>query len=318
MKKIIIIIASFFIVCCTKQIEIDIPHEKPKLVVYSTIVPFTLPSPKILELMLQSSAHIFDSIANNIGDATVLYYENDILKDTLQYVDSSQTYHISHSISNYPIVGNTYSIVIIKEGFDTLCCSTKIPSKVLITDTTILPVAYRNETGDVYSEISITFTDPADEENFYEIAVSDVAFKYDNPLDYYELFTYENIITSESYYPSVLNFEIRQPKYLLFSDKTFNGTEKTIRFFYIPPQLEGEERFIIPHYISMHLRNVTEEYYTFKTSMIHHINSNTETVLYGMGEPLNVLSNITNGYGLFAGFNNDIVTIQLPQQKIPK
>ncbi|MCD6111939.1 MAG: DUF4249 family protein [Bacteroidales bacterium] len=88
MNKIYIIVFTLILISCTKEIEINIPEEKHKLVAYSTIVPFTFPNPKPLGLTLQSSLHIFDTSTSIINDAMILYYENDLLKDTLRYVDS--------------------------------------------------------------------------------------------------------------------------------------------------------------------------------------------------------------------------------------
>jgi len=76
------------------------------------------------------------------------------------------------------------------------------------------------------------------------------------------------------------------------------------------------QNVLYDHYISIHLRNITEEYYKFKTTMIQNLYSKQEDILYGMGEPLNVKSNIKNGYGLFAGFNNDIVSFHFDEQII--
>lgn len=311
MNKIYFVIITLFLFSCTKEIEIEIPKNKAKLVVYSTIVPFTLPMPKNLGIKLQSSKYIFDTTTSKIGGAQVLYYENMILKDTLKYVDSINTYVIP--LSDYPVENNSYSIKIIKEGYDTITASTTIPSKVNITDTAITPIAYFDETGSVFSELAITFTDPVNETNYYEIAVSDIGFTYDNYENFYELSTNDNIITSESYYPSLMRFDVHKPKYLLFTDKEFNGLKHTFYIYYTPPQFEEEKRFIADHFISIHLRNVTEEYYKFKTTMIQQLNSKQEDILYGMGEPLNVKSNIKNGYGLFAGFNNDIVSLHIPE-----
>lgn len=316
MKHIIVIIISVLLFSCTKEIEIGIPQQKHKLVAYSTIVPLTFPAPKPVGIKLQSSLHIFDNSPSRIADAFVLYFENDFLKDTLEYSDSLDIYSISNNITDYPIAGNTYSVRIYKDGFDTITATTRIPSKVKITDTTIVPIAYVDETGNVFSEISITFTDPVDETNFYEIAVSDIAFQYDSSRYFYKLSTYDNIITSESYYPSLIRFDVDKPKYLLFNDKTINGKERTLTVYYNPPQREDDNRYIANHYISLHLRNVTEDYYKFKTSMIQHLNNNKEDILYGMGEPVNIISNIDNGYGLFAGFNNDIVSFFIPEQII--
>lgn len=317
MSKIFFVTIILFLFSCTKEIEIGIPKEKPKLIVYSTIVPLTFPHPKGLGIKLQSSKHIFDTTKNIIDDALVLYYEDNVIKDTLKYVDSLDIYPISNTMSDYPIAGKNYSIKVIKNGFETITANTTIPSKVNIIDTVITPIAYFDETGSVFSEISVTFTDPVDDVNYYEIAVSDIAFDYDNPNDYYELTTYDNIITSESYYPSLIRFDVDKPKYLLFTDKEINGQTHTLNIYYTPPQEETDKkRYISNHYISVHLRNVTEEYYKFKTTMIQQLYSRQEDILYGMGEPLNVVSNIKNGYGLFAGFNNDIVSFHIPKQVI--
>ena len=316
MKNIIILIVSLLLFSCTKEVEIEIPQEKPKIVAYSTIVPFTLPSPKPLGIKLRSSLHIFDNSQSKIDDAIVIYFENGVLKDSLKYIDSLDMYSISNNISNYPIAGNTYSVQIQKSGYENITATTKIPSKVVITDTAIVPISYIDETGDCFSEIAVTFTDPVDEINYYEIAVSVIAFKYDSAKYFYELSTHDNIITSESYYPSLIRFDVDKPKYLLFNDKSINGKEYTLRVYYSPPQEEDANRYILNHSISVHLRNVTEDYYKFKTSMMQHLYNKEEDILYGMGEPINIISNVNNGYGLFAGFNNDIVSLFVPEQII--
>jgi hypothetical protein len=50
------------ILSCTKEIEVVIPPAKPKLVVYSTFVPFTPPQPKNFELKVYATANIFDTV----------------------------------------------------------------------------------------------------------------------------------------------------------------------------------------------------------------------------------------------------------------
>ncbi len=315
-KSYTLLLILTILLSCSKEIEIVIPERKPTLVAYSTLVPLTFPHPKSLYITLQHTGHIFDSIKYFINDATILYYENGIFKDTLNCKDSTGSYDITTSLNDYPVEGNSYSIKIIKEGYKTATAKTIIPSKVVIKDTAVTPIAYFDDTGSVFSQVSVTFDDPPDEVNFYELAISDIAFSYDNPKSFYELTTYDNIVTSESYYPSLLRFDLDKPKYLLFTDKKINENEYTLNVYYTPPQIEDSHRYISNHYINIHLRNVTEEYYKYKTSMIEHLNGKKEDVLYGMGEPINVTSNIQNGYGLFAGFNNDIVSIRINKQII--
>ncbi len=319
MKKITVLIFVFILLSCTKETEIEIPHTKPKLVAYSTIVPFTFPKPKPLGVTLESSSHIFDKSQNKIDDAVVMYFENDILKDTLKYINTLGIYSISNNISDYPKEGYKYSIKIYRDGFDTIYAETQIPQRVEVIDTSIIPISYIDETGSAFSEVSLTFKDPIDEVNFYEVCVSDIAFQYDTVSDFKALSTYDNIVTSESYYPSLISLDSQLPRSLLFSDKSINGEKYTLRFYYTPPQREDEKgRYVTDHYISIHLRNVTEDYYKFKTSMLEQSYHNREDMLYGMGEPVNIISNIQNGYGLFAGFNNHIVSCFIPYQLIDK
>ena len=212
------------LISCSKKIEINIPVRTPRIVVNSTLVPFTLPRPKSLYLDIQSSAPIFDTVQNNvIADATVLLYSNGNFLDTIHYVDSLSIYLLKPNLT--PLTGDNLTVKVMKQGYESVSASTRIPSRVLITDTAITPVAYFGETGNPYSELKITFKDPANEINFYELAVSTISFSnYDNPFDYYDLTTADEIITSESYYPSLIKFDLDRPKYLLFKDKKKRAT----------------------------------------------------------------------------------------------
>jgi hypothetical protein len=60
-KTLSLFFVLLFFTSCTKELEIKIPEKEPKLVVSSTIVPFTMPMPVRLGLELQSSLNIFDT-----------------------------------------------------------------------------------------------------------------------------------------------------------------------------------------------------------------------------------------------------------------
>lgn len=303
---------------CSKEVEIEFPVHEPKLVVYSTISPWILPNPKPLNIFVQQTSQLSDTANYPVNDALVVYLKNNIITDTLECSDIPGMYWISKNMADYPEEGNIYSIKILKPGYEPVTASTTIPSKVAILTAKVIPVAYFDEDGLAYSEVSITFEDPANEVNYYELAISNISFKYDNQTDFYKLSTTNQIITSESYYPSLLRFDLKKPEYLLFNDKKINNSRYTLSVSYMAPQTVSEKRTISAHYITVHLRNVTEEYYRFKTTMIQHLYGNQEDFLYGMGEPLNVVSNVSNGYGLFAGFNADMVSLRIEEQVIER
>jgi hypothetical protein len=296
-------------ISCTKEIEINIPPSKPKLVVYCTFVPFTPPQPKNFEIKIYATAHIFDTIKYPITDAIVRLYKNGQFHDTLLYYPASDCYTMPGMF--FTDVGDEYSLIVERDGFETVTANTYIPSKVEIQDVTITPIAYIDEFGGAISEVEFSFVDPADEVNYYEIAISDLAFDYEENSDFYELSTSDNLITSQSYYPDLIRFDVPFPRSLLFSDSGINGQKHTLKVYYFPGRYICEISWIPQHYIAVHFRNVTKEYYDFKTTSIQQDYAKREDILYGMGEPVNVISNIENGFGIFSGFNNDFESFRI-------
>lgn len=316
--KYFIFVSMIFFLACTKEVEIDLPKQPNQMVVYSILSPIVFPLPKNLNLKLTYSKEISDSTNNMISDALVLYYINNQLKDTVEFVDSLGVYPLLQNMSDYPVAGDKCAIRIIKEGFEPVYSEAIIPSKVMITDSVnITQIAYIDDLGFAHSKASLTFIDPVDEVNYYEIAVTQTYnSNSDNPEHFFELNTNDEIITTQSYYPSAFLLDLKYPKYLLFTDETFNGEEHTVDFFYLPPQASEDYLFIINHNLSFHLRNVSEDYYKYKTTLIQSKNNNTEDILYGMGEPINVYSNIENGYGIFGAYNYDLQSFHFEKLKV--
>jgi len=308
---------AFFLSSCGKEleIEIEIPANNPKLVVNSTLVPYSLPGGKYLGIELGSSTSIFDTVTHNsIIDASVLLFKNNDFIDTLQYNPDNGLYSFGYGPFEGPSIGDKYAIQIFAEGYEQVWAETKIPEEVEIIEANIIPVAFINDHGGVWSEVVLTFDDPGNFNNYYEIVVvTDISDYLYDPENYSYLFSHESFITGESYYPSPLRFDLKEPKRLLFNDNSFNGEDVTLSFYYYPPQFMTDKRFISHHIVSVQLRNITEEYYLFKTSFLQSLYNQKEDILYGMGEPLNVFSNIENGYGIFAGFNESIVQILIPE-----
>ncbi len=316
-------ISVSLIISCdiTTEIEVDIPSKPPKLVINSTLVPSSIPGMKQLGIEISATTHIFDtSEYKPVTDATVLLFKNGEFVDTIKYVDTLQTrpgsYPVDYAPFSGPLPGDTYSIEVSAPGYEKVYANTTIPGKVEILDVSIIPVGFIDDSsviivggrrmgGGIWSEVTITFADPPEIENYYEIVVAWYGRFYDSK-SHFNLFTHESIITGESYYPSPMQPHLKHPRHLLFNDRSFNGEIKTLTFYYYPPQVWDGLHYISGHLMSLQLRNITAEYYYHKTTLLQSLNNQVEDVLYGMREPFNVFSNIENGHGIFAGFNEDI------------
>ncbi len=273
-------------------------------------MPFTPPYHKQFKVDLTSSVPILDTsnYKTIIPDATVYLFENNVIIDTLEYIDTAE-YYIS---SIYPQTGKEYKLEVSKTGLKEVTCMDIVPERVTIDAATVINYGGLDSNGEPFSEITLSFSDPENTGNFYEIVVSDAG----NLEDYFFLTANDEIITSESYYPSILMFDARSPQFLPFNDIKINGTSKELKIFYMPPRTifvdgNNEETFINSHVIDIHLRSISEKYYKFRTSYLQHLNNKRGDGLFGMNEPMNVYTNVENGYGIFAGYQEDIITIEV-------
>ena len=292
----IVIFSLVFIFSCTKEIKIQIPSEGTIIVVNCLFHPnFILPYPKPNYIEISQSTEIFDSTRKKIvNNAIVLITSEDNAVDTFKYIDSLKLYE---SLKFNPVNKKKYNLKVTVDGFNLVESSDLLPTPVKISDYSLIKYAGRDEEGEIFSEITVTFKDPGEEINFYEVQLTD-----------YRIFSNDPVITSENYYPSILSFGAKYPKSLPFNDEMINGETYNLKIFYFFPMSTNKDS-IETHTIFLHLNSISYNYYKYKTTLISHLYRKESDILYGQGEPLNVYTNIENGYGIFAGYNYDIITI---------
>ena len=247
-----------------------------------------------------------------VKDVNLLIFKNNQLFN-VNFIDSLGYFVLNYQSASGPLSGDTFEIVASAPNFKTVSAKTHIPEKVLIENFKIIPVVDFNEENFPFSEVELQFSDNIATENFYEIVLTRAGNIYDFK-EFFKLFTKDLSVLSESYYPRSVRFDLKAPVRLLFNDKLFNGKLKTFRFNYYPPFVRGLGGPQIPfHSISVQLRNVTKEYYLYYTSALQNRNNQTEDLLFGIPEPINVYSNISQGLGIFSGFNLDLKQVFIPE-----
>lgn len=293
------------------KLQIDLPAPNPRLVVHSTFTPFTPPIAKSFGISISQNVGVFDTLKiDQVPDAIVKLFINGQFDQDLKY-DSSYGYR--PNFYYFPKAGVEYSISVEKEGFETVTAKGTIPEKVLIKETNLIPFAALDDLKNPLSQLSVTFEDPTEQHNFYEIMV----LQDQDESSKFKLFTNDQVITSESYYPSPVAFDAKQPDRLLFSDKLINGKTYKLEVTYRAPLvISGGKKYINPHLIFLAFRSVSEDYYRYYTSLLKQMNAVRPEILFGAAEPGTVFSNIKNGYGVFAGYSEDNRTIQVDTIRI--
>ncbi len=132
----------------------------------------------------------------------------------------------------------------------------------------------------------------------------------------YSLFTSDNQITSEDYYPKLINFTSENPKTLLFK---MNANENSFSFAYSSPIVTNTIWLkTIPHTIRIELRRVSYAYYKYKTSLYKQQLDINGDILFGLPALANVYSNVANGYGIFGCYNSTDTIIDIEEYVVDK
>jgi hypothetical protein len=311
-KVSVLYILSIFLLSCTKEITIEIPEKPASLVIESLLVPYSV-NGKYLGIKVTGSQHIFDTTTMEpITNATILLYKDGVLKDTLEYDPSPDIsfYPLGFGPMQGPLAGEAYRVEVSAPGYKSVYAETLIPEKVRLDAVIIDRVGYFDDSGLVYSKLTISFTDPPEEDNYYEIVVTSIGMEY-RASAYRTLSTFEPFIVNEPHYPDETRIDLKNPNRLLFNDKTFNGQQTELDLYYFASQRLGVTHLLNSEILSVQLRNISYEYYLYQSTILHSSFNREADILYGLGEPMNVISNIENGYGIFAGFNNDVHHLEL-------
>lgn len=296
MLKIILITIVFLQVLLSCQKEITYESEfSPSLVVnaiYTNEKPFSF--------RFSTTEKIFYPY-NKISDSLhfKFYADSEVVLDTIFVSDSLVT-------SIYPQPFVHYSFELQAPDFEKLYATDSLPQLVAIEKATLKKAVGIDLSGDYISEAAITFQDPKGVRNYYELVI----FAGEEP------YTYWRYNGEEQYYDPVLLNEGDQDYYptsYFFSDELFNGNEYTILI-----RRSGQNISSGSGKIYSSLRSVSKSYYLYRKYYTRHAHNQQTGVgslddfLY-MGEPQNMYTNIENGFGIFAGFQETSTKMEITE-----
>lgn len=314
MKKIYaVLFACTLLMACETVVEVDVPRDTPKLVANAFINPDSL-----ISVRVSKSKFVLDHTPlTTVDHASVHVFENDALIEKLEFEGQGL-----YTSSFKPSEGKEYTLQVTADGFEGIEATTFIKNPVPIQE--IRYDTIRTEIGSscigedcttYYAtniKLHLKLDDPAEEENFYEIEVYKKAlhFSYepDSTGNYYPTDTviyYQSVyLSTEDPAVTDLEFEFEGEGYygetLLFSDEIFNGKPYTLDFKTDDYSINTEELIVI-------LKSMDEARYRYLRS--HELQDWNEGNPFA--EPVNVYSNVENGYGIFGGYSSDSYIVNI-------
>ena len=283
-------------------VDIKLPQHKPRLVIECLFKP-----DESFHLLIFRSLNMVDtkrSVA--IINAQVTLYENDIEIEKFSFNEELNGYFSQTK----PISLKKYKIVVSAPDLDEVTAESFIPEKVKIKDATTQS-SFRGATGSLspFNSISgtlqVQFNDLLNDENrFY-------AFKIES-IDFFTTQTYSNTYHSVSglqsdYYPLETGQDVVLVTNSLFKQQSFIARLDYLYTVFINSSNITDT--YLKSFYKVYLLSVSQEYYEYFRKLDDHI-ANQTADFFSSGNPVNVYSNIQNGYGIFAGYNEDVVEIK--------
>lgn len=280
--------------------QISLPDTGRKIVLNGLIN-----SDSLICVSVSKSIYVSDSdmVGKDLDNAKVYLYQDGLLIDSLKHDFKVNYWNIFGNYSSKkvkPVPGKEYRIVAKVPGLPDVSATAILPNPVKIekVDTTAIRfVTYRVIIdGKEYIsyedalKCNIQFSDPLDETNYYLFEVF-YKISYQIPI-YSRYFTCKDPVVEEYMYDGEINSGQEQLIGVVFSDKVINGKTYSLTLPISGSTTNGPREVIY-----FRLYSISENYYKYIRTL------NLYNAKHGkpLSEPVQVFSNITGGYGIFAG-----------------
>ncbi len=291
-KLILIIFLVPILFSCEKVIPFTGEVTQPKIVVNSLFQ-----SNRPWEVHISSSLSVIDTgTLSNIENASVVILDNQ--NNLIEFLDhDSLGFYYGNT---YPEAGQLYKIQVEAPNYVNINAEDQLPDSINISN---VDTSSSNIGDNERMDISITFTDPINFQNFYRIEI-EVGLLYEDDFGNMEYFEFPASMILED--PVFENYGGGPVIQGLFTDNSFDGEEKTIEIQIdnIVKEFDKDDQLEIDH-ITLLLYNITEPTYLFSKSYQVYESASGNP----FAQPVQVYSNVNNGFGIFGGAQVNIYAI---------
>lgn len=298
MKYLLLYSVLLFLFCACQKENVEIPDTGRKLVINGLITTDSLINVWISHSYFYKDLYMGWATFPEFDSADVRFYRNNIILDSLYYLDQNSSQYEVYPTSNYwsnkvfPLPGKEYEIMVKRPGFPDATATTTIPRFVKIER---IDTSRVKGTGSNFSmNCGIEFTDPPGEKNYYLFNIVKIqmfpwirrylAFDCHDPIIEEELSSNTGSGSSSGVVFDKYGFA--------FSDKLIDGKKYSLNVSFKVNQIPNTSYIYYFRLIS-----ITEDYFKF----IQTLNLFNATYTNPLAEPVMVYSNVSGGYGIFAG-----------------
>ena len=253
----------------------------------------------VYQVLVSNSLGIIDTSSYTFfDDATVELFEGNNLIANFNFNAASFLYEFKDVASLPLVAGNDYTLKVDVPNYPAVEVTQKMPSAIEIESSEIDLGGGVDQYGEQSDVLTLSFTDNAATEDYYELAIEVVSFYID---------TYVDPVTGEIINDTVRNEYLtylepdgftaeRGPNgVVVFNDKLFNGNKYTLRTLgYFPTMGNGQG--LENSKITAKLTSITADRYYYQVSYGKYYEADGNP----FAEPVIIHENVNNGHGIFS------------------
>ena len=273
------LLTLFLFSSCETITEIDLPEEKPQLVVNSIFN-----SDSLVKVNLTQSQSVNNKGPNfkAVENASIEILKNNASLGLLQYKGKGN-YLSAYKFPYEPDAA--YTMKVIAAGFETAEATESIPQKPVVNSVKITPDYQYNNSA--YKSYNVAFNlNDSPENNFYFLRIWLVNSPINKSAIYFKL---HNDVGQ------FVPVGVAKPEMLIFDDHAFNGKEVSFNLDIIQAYIDNSGDYKI----QIELGSTNKSYYDYQYSFKRQIEG--DPILNSSDYP--VSNNIKNGLGIFAPYN---------------
>jgi hypothetical protein len=277
---------------CETAVEVDVPIHDPQLVATAFFTSDSLWAVRV-ESSVDYTSH-FDPAP--VNDAVVEILSEGRVLETLAYSDTGRYV----GVGSRPAIDREYTLRVTAPGFDQVEGADRLPEPPHVA-------SFRERsTGSRTIEVGLDLVleDPAGADNYYGLFVVQSRWEFKQSAQSIRplpptLTTFES--ADEALDDGLLDFldrDLRLYRMVFFDDATFDGAQKslTLRLAYEAPDQAAELQ--IRRGFALVLVTVSKPLFDYWKGADRQIVSNENP----FAEPVRIESNMSNGFGVFGGF----------------
>ncbi len=295
----ILLLTTVMLFCaCETIVDVTPPPHEDRLVAQGFFTPDSLWVVRVTNTVGYSSPEA----PGFVDDATVEVWEEGHPRAQLAWADSG-TYAVTGS---GPVMDTRYTLRVSAPGYPPVEGSDVLPLPVPVTafNETVVHIGDSTVSRRQLTQIEITLDDPPDVDNYYGLMVVQARWIEDRTMGQVtplppSLFIFESddLALGESAF-DFLNTEKTFYLEAFFTDGLFNGSTYTLDFDiqYDTPNPIAD--VVVRRVLAVVLLSVSEDFFRYWKTAGRQALTNENP----FAEPLRVHSNMTGGFGVFAGF----------------